>query len=99
MAAHIGKTFFPSGNAAVQLVRAYAVFGTRFLVRPLGGLVLGAYADRFGRKKALVLTIWLMVAGTFLLAVIPGRRHPSDAVPLPVERSADRRGRAGRSSP
>ncbi|MFK0251707.1 MFS transporter [Amycolatopsis azurea] len=72
MAAYIGKTFFPGGNAAVQLVQAYAVFGITFLVRPLGGLVLGAYADRFGRKKALVLTIWLMVAGTFLLAVMPG---------------------------
>ncbi|UUV32839.1 MFS transporter [Amycolatopsis roodepoortensis] len=71
MAAYIGKTFFPGGNAAVQLVQAYAVFGITFLVRPLGGLVLGAYADRFGRKKALVLTIWLMVAGTFLLAVMP----------------------------
>ncbi|MEU9689850.1 MFS transporter [Amycolatopsis japonica] len=72
MAAYIGKTFFPGGNAAVQLVQAYAVFGITFLVRPLGGLVLGAYADRFGRKKALVLTIWLMVIGTFLLAVMPG---------------------------
>lgn len=72
MAAYIGKTFFPAGDPAVQLVQAYAVFGITFLIRPIGGLVIGAYADRFGRKKALVLTIWLMVAGTFLLAVMPG---------------------------
>jgi MHS family proline/betaine transporter-like MFS transporter len=71
MAAYIGKTFFPGDNAAIQLVQAYAVFGITFLIRPLGGLVLGAYADRHGRKKALVVSIWLMVAGTFLLAVMP----------------------------
>ncbi|MEQ0560500.1 MFS transporter [Amycolatopsis sp. NEAU-NG30] len=72
MAAYIGKTFFPGGNAAVQLLQAYAVFGITFLIRPLGGLVLGAYADRHGRKKALVLTIRLMVLGTLLLAIVPG---------------------------
>jgi MHS family proline/betaine transporter-like MFS transporter len=72
MAAYIGKTFFPGGNAAIQLLQAYAIFGITFLIRPLGGLVLGAYADRHGRKKALVLTIRLMVLGTLLLAIVPG---------------------------
>jgi MHS family proline/betaine transporter-like MFS transporter len=54
------------------LVQAYAVFGVTYLIRPLGGLFIGAYADRHGRKKALMLTIWLMVLGTFLIAVMPG---------------------------
>jgi MHS family proline/betaine transporter-like MFS transporter len=84
MAAYIGKTFFPGGNAAIQLVQAYAVFGITFLIRPLGGLVLGAYADRHGRKKALVLTIRLMVLGTFLLAIMPGYAQIGVLAPLGV---------------
>jgi MHS family proline/betaine transporter-like MFS transporter len=72
MAAYIGRTFFPEGEPAVQLVQAYAVFGVTYLIRPLGGLVLGSYADRRGRKKALMVSIWLMVLGTFLIAVMPG---------------------------
>ncbi|MFI9838019.1 MFS transporter [Nonomuraea sp. NPDC051941] len=72
MAAYIGQVFFPSGAPGVQLVQAYAVFGVTYLIRPLGGLVIGAYADRHGRKKALVLTIWLMALGTLLIVVMPG---------------------------
>lgn len=72
MAAHIGRTFFPGGDPGVQLVQAYAVFGVTYLIRPLGGLLLGAYADRHGRKKALMLSIRLMVLGTLMLAVMPG---------------------------
>ncbi|MFF4617210.1 MFS transporter [Nonomuraea jabiensis] len=72
MAAYIGQAFFPAGAPGVQLVQAYAVFGVTYLIRPLGGLVIGAYADRHGRKKALVLTIWLMALGTLLIVVMPG---------------------------
>ncbi|MET8978315.1 MFS transporter [Streptomyces sp. NPDC004539] len=72
MAAHIGRTFFPGDDPGVQLVQAYAVFGVTYLIRPLGGLLLGAYADRHGRKKALMLSIRLMVLGTLMLAVMPG---------------------------
>lgn len=72
LAVYIGQTFFPDGAPGVQLVQAYAVFGVTYLIRPLGGLLIGSYADRHGRKKALVLTIWLMVLGTFLIAIMPG---------------------------
>ncbi|PKV94120.1 MHS family proline/betaine transporter-like MFS transporter [Amycolatopsis echigonensis] len=72
MAGYIGKMFFPGHNPGIQLVEAYAVFGITFLIRPLGALVLGSYADRRGRRRALVVTIRLMVAGTFLLAILPG---------------------------
>ncbi|QFU89391.1 MFS transporter [Amycolatopsis sp. YIM 10] len=84
MASYIGRTFFPEGDPGVQLVQAYAVFGVTYLIRPLGGLVIGAYADRHGRKKALMLTIWLMVAGTFLLAVLPGYDTLGIFAPLAV---------------
>lgn len=72
MAVYIGKAFFPPGDPGVQVVQAYAVFGVTYLIRPLGGLVLGAYADRHGRKKALMVTIWLMLIGTLLIAIMPG---------------------------
>ena len=72
LATYIGRTFFPSGDPGVQLVQTYAVFGVTYLIRPVGGLVLGAYADRRGRKKALMLSIRLMVVGTLLMAFMPG---------------------------
>jgi MHS family proline/betaine transporter-like MFS transporter len=84
MAAYIGQVFFPAGAPGVQLVQAYAVFGVTYLIRPLGALFIGAYADRRGRKKALVLTIWLMVLGTFLIAVMPGHATLGVVAPLGI---------------
>ncbi|MFE1771406.1 MFS transporter [Streptomyces sp. NPDC059008] len=72
MATYIGRTFFPDDNPGIQLVQAYAVFGITYLVRPIGGLLLGSYADRRGRKKSLMLSIRLMVLGTALMAFMPG---------------------------
>src|SRR5215471_19144665 len=63
----IGRLFFPSGDETVSLLTALATFGVGFLIRPLGAIVLGGYADRAGRKKALMATIWLMGAGTAMI--------------------------------
>jgi MFS family permease len=49
-AAAIGHAFFPSGNSYVSLMLSLATFGAGFLMRPLGAVVLGAYADRHGRR-------------------------------------------------
>ncbi|GAA3798852.1 MFS transporter [Streptomyces phyllanthi] len=84
LASYIGRTFFPSDDAGVQLVQTYAVFGITYLIRPVGGLVLGAYADRHGRKKALMLSIRLMVAGTLLMAFMPGYATLGIAAPLGI---------------
>lgn len=70
-AIYIGQNFFPSADPGVQLVQTFAVFGVSYLIRPLGGLILGSYADRKGRKKALVMSIRLMVLGTALIAFMP----------------------------
>jgi len=72
LAIYIGHNFFPSDNAAVEVIQAFAVFGISYLIRPLGGLVLGSYADRKGMKKGLILTIRLMVLGTAIIAFMPG---------------------------
>ncbi|MFH8470815.1 MFS transporter [Streptomyces sp. NPDC017991] len=63
--------FFPEGDSTAALLSTLAIFAVGFFVRPLGGLVLGAYADRYGRKKALTLTIGLMSFGGLAIAVCP----------------------------
>lgn len=67
----IGRLFFPSDNPYGSLLLAVATFGIGFGMRPLGGLVIGSYADRRGRKAAMTLTIALMVAGTLCIAFAP----------------------------
>lgn len=68
----ISKVFFPTSDPAVSLFLAFATFGLSFLIRPLGAAVLGSYADRQGRKKALTLSILLMLLGTAMIAIMPG---------------------------
>lgn len=67
----IGKLFFPSDSPYGSLLLAVATFGIGFVMRPLGGVIIGNYADRKGRKAALTLTIGLMVAGTLCIAFAP----------------------------
>ncbi|WP_413798188.1 MFS transporter [Streptomyces iranensis] len=63
--------FFPEGESGAAFLSTLAIFAVGFLVRPLGGIVLGAYADRHGRKKALTLTVGMMSAGGFAIAMCP----------------------------
>jgi MHS family alpha-ketoglutarate permease-like MFS transporter len=68
---YFAHAFFPSGNRTTQLLNTAGVFAVGFLVRPAGGWLLGRYADRHGRKAALMLSIALMCAGSLLIAVTP----------------------------
>ncbi|MBB4223301.1 MFS transporter [Variovorax guangxiensis] len=67
----IGKLFFPSDSPYGSLLLAVATFGIGFVMRPLGGVIIGNYADRKGRKAAMTLTIGLMVLGTLCIAFAP----------------------------
>jgi len=67
----IGKLFFPTGNDVTSLMLSAATFGVGFLVRPVGGVLIGIYSDRYGRKGALSLTIILMGIGTALIGLAP----------------------------
>ncbi|QNK70602.1 MFS transporter [Variovorax sp. PAMC26660] len=67
----IGKLFFPSDSPYGSLLLAVATFGIGFVMRPLGGVIIGNYADRKGRKAAMTLTIGLMVLGTLCIALAP----------------------------
>ncbi|MEU2428257.1 glycine betaine/L-proline transporter ProP [Streptomyces sp. NPDC007861] len=71
IAVTLGKVFFPSGNPTAQLLSTFGAFAAAFLVRPLGGMVLGPLGDRIGRQKVLALTMIMMAAGTFAIGLIP----------------------------
>ncbi|MFS8977688.1 MFS transporter [Cupriavidus necator] len=83
-AAAIARTFFPSGNEFASLMLSLATFGAGFLMRPLGAIVLGAYIDRHGRRKGLIMTLVLMALGTLLIACVPGYATIGVAAPLLV---------------
>jgi len=78
----IGKLFFPTFSGYGQLLLTVATFGVGFIMRPLGGIVIGAYADRAGRKKAMTLTIFLMALGCAVIAFTP--TYASIGVAAPV---------------
>ncbi|WP_341312223.1 MFS transporter [Paraburkholderia sp. IMGN_8] len=67
----IGKLFFPTGDDWTSLMLSVGTFGISFVMRPLGSIVLGSYADRAGRKAALTWSILLMMIGTAMLALAP----------------------------
>jgi MFS transporter, MHS family, proline/betaine transporter len=67
----IGKLFFPADTEVGALMMSLATFGVGFVVRPLGSVVIGAYADRVGRKPALVLTVSMMALGTGMIGLAP----------------------------
>lgn len=70
-AAVIGQLFFNVGSPVASLLLSFATFGVGFVMRPLGSLLIGNYADRCGRKAGLTLTIGLMTLGTALIALTP----------------------------
>ncbi|VTU25262.1 MFS transporter [Variovorax sp. PBL-E5] len=67
----IGKLFFPSASAYGQLMLSVATFGVGFLMRPVGGVLIGAFADRVGRRAAMVLTMNLMALGCLMIGLAP----------------------------
>ncbi|WP_460724676.1 MFS transporter [Nocardia heshunensis] len=79
---YFAKTFFPDGDATAQLLSTAAVFAVGFLMRPIGGWALGRYADRFGRRSALTLSVTVMAGGSLLIAVTPSYASIGLAAPV-----------------
>lgn len=73
LAVYFAGQIFPegAGNSLVPLLSTFAVFAVGFFMRPVGGLLMGAVADRRGRRTALTLTILLMGGGSLLVALTP----------------------------
>jgi metabolite-proton symporter len=83
-ASAIARTFFPSHDEFASLMLALMTFGAGFLMRPLGAIVLGAYMDRHGRRRGLLVTLGLMSVGTLSIAVMPGYGTLGLAAPILV---------------
>ncbi|KAA0997419.1 MFS transporter [Paraburkholderia panacisoli] len=76
------RHFFPADNEKVSLLSAFAVFAVGFVMRPIGGAVLGAYADRHGRKSGLTLSVVLMAVSSLLISVCPTYATIGIAAPI-----------------
>ena len=81
-ASAIAKAYFPTGSEFASLMLTLMTFGAGFLMRPVGALFLGAYLDRHGRRKGLMLTLSLMALGTLTIAVMPSYSTIGIAAPL-----------------
>lgn len=68
---YFAKSFFPNGNLTAQLLNTSAIFAVGFFMRPVGGWIMGSYADRKGRKKALIASVMLMCVGSLIIAATP----------------------------
>lgn len=68
----IAAEFFPGHDKTASLLETFGVFATGFLMRPLGGLLFGHIGDRWGRKRALELSVLLMAVSTTALGLLPG---------------------------
>jgi MFS family permease len=67
--------YFPRADPFVGTLQAFGVYAVGFLARPIGAAIFGHYGDRLGRKAALITTLLLMGAATFLVAFVPGYEH------------------------
>ncbi|NEW39077.1 MFS transporter [Nocardia cyriacigeorgica] len=79
---YFAKAFFPDGDPTAQLLSTAAVFAVGFIMRPIGGWALGRYADRFGRRSALTLSVTVMAAGSLMIALTPGFQTIGIAAPV-----------------
>jgi MHS family alpha-ketoglutarate permease-like MFS transporter len=66
---YFAKAFFPAGDTTAQLLNTAAIFAVGFLMRPIGGWLMGLYADRKGRKAALMASVLLMCFGSLVIAL------------------------------
>jgi MFS family permease len=70
-AVYLSKAFFPASDPTTSLLLTFGTFGLAFLARPIGGVLLGTYADRYGRKASLLVSIAMMTCGTLAVACMP----------------------------
>jgi MFS family permease len=78
----IGDAFFPGESEIARLLGALATFGVSFVTRPIGAAVIGAYADRAGRRAALTLTLLLMAIGSAMVGLTPSYAQIGVAAPI-----------------
>jgi len=80
----IGDRFFPAKDPMTSLLWAVGTFGVGFFMRPLGAMMIGAYADRVGRRAAMTRTSWMMALGTAALGLCPSFASIGVIAPLVI---------------
>jgi MFS family permease len=83
-ATYLSKAFFPTKDPTTSLLLTFGSFALTFLARPIGGVLLGTYADRYGRKASLLLSITMMTCGTSAVALMPSFEQIGVLAPLLV---------------
>jgi MHS family proline/betaine transporter-like MFS transporter len=78
----IGQHFFPRENHTAQLLAAFGVFAIGYMMRPIGGAVVGHIGDRLGRRAALTFSVAAMAIPTFLIGLLPGYATLGVAAPI-----------------
>ncbi|WP_019812241.1 MFS transporter, partial [Saccharomonospora halophila] len=82
LATTIAVVFFPESSATAGLLSTFAVFAVSFVIRPIGGIFWGHFGDRVGRRTALSLSILIMSAATFVIALLPGYAQVGVLAPI-----------------
>jgi MHS family alpha-ketoglutarate permease-like MFS transporter len=82
MSLYFAASFFPSSDPTAQLLNSAAIFAVGFLMRPIGGWLMGVYADRHGRKAALSTSVLMMCSGSLLIALTPPATQIGLAAPV-----------------
>jgi MHS family proline/betaine transporter-like MFS transporter len=80
----IAAAFFPGKDATTKLLLTFGTFGVSFLARPVGAVVLGAFADRRGRTACMIVAVSLMTLGSAMITVMPGREVIGLVAPLGI---------------
>ena len=80
----IGKLVFPAQAPGTQILLSLGIYGLGYCVRPLGGILIGAYGDRCGRKAAVNLTLFLMALGTATIGLAPTYAQAGVLAPLAI---------------
>jgi len=79
---YFAGSFFPEKDETAQLLNTAGIFAIGFLMRPIGGWLMGTYADQKGRKAALTFSVLLMSAGSLMIAIVPSYKVIGIAAPL-----------------
>ena len=81
-ASAFGRNFFPSTDQFVSLISAFGVFAVAFMMRPIGSIIFGHIGDRYGRKRALMVSVTAMALSTFAIGLLPTYAHIGSLAPL-----------------
>lgn len=78
----IGRAFFPREDSVAQVLAAFGIFAVGFLMRPVGGAVIGSIGDKSGRRTALTVSVAAMAIPTFLVGILPDYQVLGIAAPI-----------------